>query len=289
LKAYCGVIAILITSLALFATLSQFTEGVDIGSTHWNTATFVETLTKAPEQPHFILPENGFLAQLTKRKKVVRHTKTSGVKQDGLQKKPASSARGQSHEPMDTTAKTILFIGDSMLEGLGPRMAAYAKHNGHKLINVIWYSSTTEVWGSTNRLGELVAAHHPNYIFVCLGANELFVKDIKRKRQKFLDNMLSQIGDIPYVWIGPPNWKDDTGINEMLQSSCEPGCFYLSYTKDQHYDRSKDGAHPTRSSAARWCDRVCAWTMKYAAHPIRLNNPGALKAKARTIIYQPQR
>lgn len=45
----------------------------------------------------------------------------------------------------DTMPKSILFIGDSMLEGLSPRLAAYAKHNGHRLNSVIWYSSTTEI------------------------------------------------------------------------------------------------------------------------------------------------
>ena len=47
--------------------------------------------------------------------------------------------------PLDTAAKNILFIGDSMLEGLSPRMAAYAKKNGHTLTSVIWYSSSTEI------------------------------------------------------------------------------------------------------------------------------------------------
>ena len=52
----------------------------------------------------------------------------------------------------DSLPKTILFIGDSMLEGLGPRMAAYADHNGHTLYEVMWYSSTSEIWGRSDRL-----------------------------------------------------------------------------------------------------------------------------------------
>ena len=34
--------------------------------------------------------------------------------------------------PLDTTSQNILIIGDSMLEGLNPRLAAYAKANGHR-------------------------------------------------------------------------------------------------------------------------------------------------------------
>ena len=53
-----------------------------------------------------------------------------------------SSAREEFPAPLDTAAQTILLIGDSMLDGIGPRLAAYADHNGHTLYSVIWYSST---------------------------------------------------------------------------------------------------------------------------------------------------
>ena len=53
---------------------------------------------------------------------------------------------------LDTTSKTILFIGDSMVECLFPRMSAYAKKNGHKFYAVIWYSATTEIYGTCTTL-----------------------------------------------------------------------------------------------------------------------------------------
>ena len=187
--------------------------------------------------------------------------------------------------PLDTTAKSILFIGDSMLEGLGPRLAAYAAANGHKMVRVIWYSSTTKVWGSSRRLKGYISQFKPDYIFVCLGANELFVSDIRNKRHKYLTEILSQIGDIPYVWIGPPNWKPDTGINDMLKDYCDPGTFF--YSGDGTYERQKDGAHPTAPSAAKWMDRVCKWVMTESAHPILLRKPVAKTAYCRTVVLQP--
>ena len=174
-----------------------------------------------------------------------------------------------------------------MLEGLGPRLAAYAEENGHTLVNVIWYSSTTEVWGRTEKLKGYIDEYHPDYIFVSLGGNELFVNNIRERRQKYLNHILSQIGDIPFVWIGPPNWKPDTGINEMLAETIGPGRFYLSYTPDQHYDRARDGAHPTRASAAAWMDRVCAWVMRESAHRIVLHRPKAARAHCHTVILAP--
>ena len=50
---------------------------------------------------------------------------------------------------IDTLPKRILFVGDSMLEGLSPRFASYAASNGHKLYTVVWYGSTTLKWGET--------------------------------------------------------------------------------------------------------------------------------------------
>ncbi len=189
-------------------------------------------------------------------------------------------------QPMDTTAKTILFIGDSMLDGLQPRMAAYAAHNGHKLYGVRWYSSTTEVWGRSTRLAQFIKQYNPDYVLVCLGSNELFVRDIKSKRQRYLDEILSQIGSLPYIWIGPPNWKDDTGINEMLESTCRKGSFYLS--KNDTFQRAKDGAHPTKASAALWCDRVCDWIVNTSYYPIRLDKPIEKYGKSTgTVVLQP--
>ena len=58
--------------------------------------------------------------------------------------------------PTTPDGKVILFIGDSMLEGLSPRLAAYAKENGHSLYSVIWYSSTSEIWGETTKVKEFI-------------------------------------------------------------------------------------------------------------------------------------
>ena len=174
---------------------------------------------------------------------------------------------------MDTTKKTILFIGDSMVECLFPRMSAYAKKNGHTFYAVVWYSATTEVYGTRTTVKEYIDKYHPDYILFSLGGNELFIRDIKENRQKYVDEIIRQFGDIPYIWIGPPNWKPDTGINDMIKSSVPEGCFYLSYSPDQHYDRKKDGAHPTAASSNQWMDRICKWIMTESAHRIRLEKP----------------
>lgn len=195
--------------------------------------------------------------------------------------------RRQLARVMDTTSKNILFIGDSMLEGLAPRLGAYCEANGHKLHSVIWYSSSTKVWGESRKLTHCIQKFHPDYIIVCLGSNELFVRNVKTSRRKFVEEIVSEIGKLPYVWIGPPNWKPDTGINNLLQEVLPEGNFYLSYTPSQHYDRTNDGAHPTRRSAATWMDRVCRWIVHEGNYPIRLNRPKQLKGRYHSEVLKP--
>ena len=185
----------------------------------------------------------------------------------------ATQEKKPNKNEMDTTKKTILFIGDSMVECLFPRMSAYAKKNGHTFYAVVWYSATTEVYGTRTTVKEYIDKYHPDYILFSLGGNELFIRDIKENRQKYVDEIIRQFGEIPYIWIGPPNWKPDTGINDMIKTSVPEGCFYLSYTPDQHYDRKKDGAHPTAASSNQWMDRICKWIMTESAHRIRLEKP----------------
>ena len=188
--------------------------------------------------------------------------------------------------PVDTAAQTILLIGDSMLEGIGPRMAAYADHNGHTLYEVMWYSSTSEKWGKSDKLSNYIERLNPTYIMICLGANELFVPDIAQKRGQYVRKIVEQAGNIPLLWIGPPNWKPDTGINSLIESTVPAGSFFLS--NGMTFERSKDGAHPTRSSAALWVDSVARWMPEHSNHPIMMEKPEVSSSKAKRIfVHQP--
>ena len=265
-KPYWGLWSLLLVALVFFAFLSLWQDGITVGGLEIKTASFAQDLGVVdPENP------NG-----------------SG-NTDTLKNKKRVSKKAQADDwraPMDTTAKDILFIGDSMLEGLAPRLAKYCSKNGHTLVEVIWYSSSTLYWGQSDRLAKLIAKYKPNYIFVCLGANELYVPNIKHARRPYLKKMLAEIGDIPYVWIGPPNWDEDTGINDLLAQETDKGCFYLS--ANDHFERSRDGAHPTRASAHKWMDRVVKWLETSGAHPIKLNDPGeGIDRATHIVVYQP--
>ena len=170
-KSYWGLWALLLAALVLFAALSVKSDGLRLGNVQLKTATFardVAGLFSGADAAADSLDADGRLPN-------GRHPKGWRA-------------------PMDTTAKTILFIGDSMLEGLGPRLAAYCDVSGHTLIEVIWYSSSTLCWGETARLSELIGKYHPNYIMVCLGAkpNQAHIALAKLEQQGKLKAVVTQ-------------------------------------------------------------------------------------------------
>lgn len=208
---------------------------------------------------------------------------TSSVVTDTVVHVPAA----QFPAPVDTAPQTLLFIGDSMLDGLSPRLSAYAKASGHTLYSVIWYSSTSERWGKSKRLSEYIDKIKPTFIFICLGSNELFVTDIAKKRGDFVKEIVSEIDTIPFLWIGPPNWKRDTGINELIKNTVPEGSYFKS--DGMHFDRRKDGAHPTAASAILWMDSVVRWMPDHSPHPIKFEMPEKKTDRpARVFIHSPQ-
>lgn len=259
-RTYFSFFALLLVAFMLFAGLSFFKDGIE-ESFGINTATFASDLLSTPDDELELAD-------------VVTTDSVSG-------KAIATVERA----PLDTTKKNILFIGDSMLERLSPRIAAYAEENGHQMNTVIWYGSSTEVWATSGRAKECIRKYRPDYIIISLGGNELFVNDIIARRTKYVKQIVAEFADIPYVWIGPPNWKKDTGINKMIQSVVPKGNFYLSYTPDQHYERAKDGAHPTPASAAKWADRICKWIVEESNNPIVLNLPQKAHAYCHTETF----
>jgi len=189
---------------------------------------------------------------------------------------------------LDTTKQRILIIGDSMLENLRFRLRDYCEENGHDMKSVIWYSSTTEYFGQSDTLAYFIKQYNPTYILFVVGANELFVRDIKKKRQKYVEHILKQIGNRKFIWIGPPNWKEDTGINEMIVENVGEKRYYPSL--NLKYKRHKDGAHPLKASAYAWMDSVATWITTESMYPIVLNKPTkAGKGGTNTTMLQPIR
>ncbi len=186
----------------------------------------------------------------------------------------------------DTTKQKILLFGDSMIEGLSPALCNYAKANGHDHYSVVWYSSSVQRWGDSETLDYFIRQEKPSYIIVCLGSNELFVKDLPR-RDKYIKKILKKIADIPYIWIGPPNWKPDTGINRVIEENVGKKRFFNS--SQLELQRGSDHAHPTKKAALHWFDLVAEWMQSpQCAHPIKMIKPEKKVKHTKFTLLQPE-
>lgn len=169
----------------------------------------------------------------------------------------------------DTTVKTVLIFGDSMTILVANRLAAYGEKNGYRVASVTWDGSSTVSWSSCDTLDNFIARYHPDFIMVTLGSNELFLKNFDSRRP-YVEKIVEKIGNIPFVWISPPNWKEDVGFNAMMRRTLPKGTFYNS----NHLDlpRGADHIHPTPKGGIIWTDSIMAW-MPFTPHPIPFEKP----------------
>lgn len=170
---------------------------------------------------------------------------------------------------LDTLPQVIFIFGDSMTFNLALRIAQYAKQNGHTIRSVNWDSSNTKIWADHDTLRNCIQRYHPTQIFISLGSNELYLKKPDMRRPE-VRKILEVIDTIPYVWIGPPNWKEDSGINDMIASECKPGSFFRS--AGMEFKRKKDGIHPTKEASALWVDSIMRW-VAHSNHPFKADAP----------------
>lgn len=177
---------------------------------------------------------------------------------------------------VDTVKQSIFIFGDSMTFNLALRLAQYAKQNGHTINSVNWDSSNTKIWADHDTLAYYIDKFKPTQVFISLGSNELYISK-PESRLPYIHKILEVIDTIPYVWIGPPNWKEDMGINDLLQRTCKPGSFFR--TAGMQFERKKDHVHPTRAASALWVDSIMRWLPK-SAHPFVAEMPSDSIGKA---------
>lgn len=186
---------------------------------------------------------------------------------------------------VDSMPQVLFIFGDSMTFNLALRLAQYAKQNGHEIHSVNWDSSNTKIWADHDTLAYYIRKFKPTQIFISLGSNELYLKKPELRKPE-VRKILEVIDTIPYIWIGPPNWKEDSGINDMIAAQCKPGSFFRS--AGMEFKRKKDGIHPTKAASAIWVDSIMRWLPK-SSHPfvaelpsdsIGKANPGIIFLKA---------
>jgi len=178
---------------------------------------------------------------------------------------------------IDTTSQKILLIGDSMAHFLEYRLNDYCEENNHLFYVVSWVSGTTEVFANTDTITYFIDKYDPTYIIFVIGSNEMFVKN-PNERSDFVYKIVEKFGKLKNIWVGPPNWKADTGINEMLVSTLGSKKFFMS--KTLKFERKSSGdVHPSHKSSAMWMDSIASWIVNKSDFPIILNYPNVKSKK----------
>lgn len=179
----------------------------------------------------------------------------------------------------DTTGQRVLIFGDSTLDGVARRFADYARENGYSLYSSVWYGATVYDWAYTTELHQLMNKVKPTFVIISLGTNDLGYHDLSA-RAKAVREIVREVGDVPFVWIGPislKSLKSDNGVPAMIRENVGADRFYDSYHLKMA--RFPDGIHPTFEASAVWVDGVARWMSSgVTRHSIVMNTP---KAKGR--------
>lgn len=168
----------------------------------------------------------------------------------------AAWAEGDGVFPLSLTGKSVLLIGDSMAEGVGPLLKKKVEAAGGRFIDGHERSSTIVWWQGSGKLREILARYQPDIVFIALGANEIFLKQ-PEQRAPLIKQMVEEIGTRPSFWIGPPSWKPDSGLVGVIEENFQPGHFYNS--NDLKVPRAPDGKHPTAQGYQTWTNLVWNW------------------------------
>lgn len=186
----------------------------------------------------------------------------------------------------DTTSQKILLIGDSMSKWLRYRLNDYCIKNGHELSTVTWVSGNTEWFAQYDTLSHFIKEQNVTYVFLVLGSNELFVRNFAKKRAHYVDSILNKLTDVKWIWVGPPNWKKDKGINDFLFEKLSNKKYFLS--KNLNFRRQKDGMHPTVSSCSMWVDSIASWITQTSTSKIKMNLPdSSYQLKPDALVLKP--
>jgi hypothetical protein len=167
--------------------------------------------------------------------------------------------------------KRILLVGDSEAEGLMYPLNDYCQNSGHQIVKaVVWYSASDMTYAANDTLKNEIAKVKPDYIIMVIGLNQIFQQSFESSI-KAVAKIKKTFGNIPYTWVGPANWVEDKGINNVYETQNDPGTFFLS--KNLVMGRGKDGRHPDLNGYYIWMEALSKWLKTEAKWKLYLNKP----------------
>lgn len=209
----------------------------------------------------------------------------------------AAVASATGHEPSPRTPETkqtvkkLLLVGDSMTGWMGERLEAYGRENGFEVATVVWDGSTIKKWGdSASRLKAIIAKENPDAVMISLGLNELLERNPEARYSSSMSALKGAVGDLPMVWIGPPNWPGKPGgekLNAWLEQEMGEGQFFRSSGLTLGR-QSKSNPHPSREGMTKWVDAIVEWipTHSNLELPGYKKPVGAQMVRGKSFLYR---
>lgn len=157
------------------------------------------------------------------------------------------------------SGKTVLHVGDSMVGGnLGLTRALEQRFSaeGAKFIKDYKVSESIVSYDHSPKLKTLIEKNRPDIVIITLGTNDVFVP-YPASMAGNIRNIVKRVGSAECYWMGPPTWKPDTGIVQVLKDNVAPCKFFDS--SNLKLQRGGDGIHPTDRGGAEWATSFWAY------------------------------
>lgn len=163
-----------------------------------------------------------------------------------------AGAAAEPPAPASLKDKVVLHVGDSMVGGnwgLTRALEQRFSAEGAKFFRDYKVSESILSYDKSPKLKELLAKHKPDIVILTLGTNDVFVP-YPASMAGNVQNIVKRIGNRECYWMGPPTWKPDTGIVQVIKDNAAP-CKFFDGTHLK-LERGHDGIHPTDKGGQEW-------------------------------------
>ena len=160
--------------------------------------------------------------------------------------------------PPPLAGKTVLHVGDSMVGGnwgLTRALEQRFSAEGAKFIHDYKVSESIVSYDHSPKLKALIEKNRPDIVIITLGTNDVFVP-YPASMAGNIRSIVKRVGTTECYWMGPPTWKPDTGIVQVIKDNVAPCKFFDS--SNLKLQRAGDGIHPTDRGGADWATSF--WT-----------------------------
>ena len=155
--------------------------------------------------------------------------------------------------------KVVLHTGDSTVgggHGLAKALRGRFEAEGARYVSDTVNRASLLSYEVANHIGASIARYQPDLVLVNLGTNEVFVPAPESLEPR-IRAIVKRVGRRDCVWIGPPTWKGDRGIVDVLRANASPCRFFDS--SNLGLERVRDGIHPTDKGGEQWADKFWAF------------------------------